>query len=122
MKTLIRPGLLLVSSLLFISWAVRSSASTTLTTIPRASQYVFRLIGSRTFSGSSSKQTYGRPQRTKVPARLKRAASPVVGNYPNTTMQLSANTTVTPDAAPTGASYVNVATSTDFKGKLEGTR
>lgn len=43
-------------------------------------------------------------------------APPTLGNYPNTMVVLGANTTVTPDAAPTGASGINVATDTDFKG------
>ena len=41
-------------------------------------------------------------------------------NYPNTSLQLSGNTIVTPDAAPTSTMSINVSTSTSFKGKLEG--
>jgi hypothetical protein len=41
---------------------------------------------------------------------------PTLGNYPNTTVALSAGTTVTPDAAPTGATSINVSTDTNFKG------
>ncbi len=44
---------------------------------------------------------------------------PTLGNYPATTVTLSANTTVTPDAAPTNATSLNVSTSTNFKGILE---
>jgi len=43
-----------------------------------------------------------------------------LGNYPNTAVQLSGNTTVTPDAAPTLAASISVSTSTNFKGRLEG--
>ena len=43
-----------------------------------------------------------------------------LGNYPNTTVQLGANTTVTPDAPPTNTTSINVSTSTNFKGRLEG--
>jgi uncharacterized repeat protein (TIGR01451 family) len=43
-----------------------------------------------------------------------------LGNYPNTSVQLGANTTVTPDAAPAATTSINVSTSTNFKGKLEG--
>ena len=39
-----------------------------------------------------------------------------VGTYPNATTQLAADTTVAPDAAPTGATTINVATNTNFKG------
>jgi hypothetical protein len=50
-----------------------------------------------------------------------RAFSPVpLGNYADTSVQLGANTTITPDAAPTGTTSVNVSTSTNFKGRLEG--
>jgi Calx-beta domain/FG-GAP-like repeat len=47
-------------------------------------------------------------------------ANATLGNYPNTTVQLSANTTVTPDAVPTNTVSINVSTSTNFKGRLEG--
>jgi CSLREA domain-containing protein len=45
---------------------------------------------------------------------------PTLGNYANTSVQLGANTTVTPSAAPTNTTRVTVSTSTNFKGKLEG--
>ena len=47
-------------------------------------------------------------------------AQPTLGNYPDTAMPLSTDTTVTPDAAPINTTSINVSTSTDFKGKLEG--
>ena len=47
-------------------------------------------------------------------------AQPTPGNYPDTSIPLSTDTTVTPDAAPTNTTSINVSTSTDFKGKLEG--
>ena len=43
---------------------------------------------------------------------------PTLGNYPDTMVVVSANTTVTPDAAATGATSINVATDSDFKGVL----
>jgi hypothetical protein len=49
-------------------------------------------------------------------------ASPTLGNYPNTSLFLSTDTTVTPDAAPTGTNNINVSTSTDFKGTLVADR
>jgi hypothetical protein len=41
---------------------------------------------------------------------------PTLGNYPNSTVALSGEVTVTPDAAPTNATSINVSTSSDFKG------
>ena len=41
---------------------------------------------------------------------------PTLGNYPNATVTLSGNTTVTPDALPTDAAGINVSTDTNFKG------
>src|SRR5438128_2583871 len=43
-----------------------------------------------------------------------------LGNYPDKSVQLGANSTITPDAAPTNTTSINVSTSTNFKGKLEG--
>jgi CSLREA domain-containing protein len=43
-----------------------------------------------------------------------------LGNYPDKSVQLGANSTVTPDAAPVATNSINVSTSTNFKGKLEG--
>ena len=45
-------------------------------------------------------------------------ATPILGNYPDTSLKLSTDTTVTPDAAPTNTTSINVSTATDFKGKL----
>src|SRR5438477_1469117 len=39
-----------------------------------------------------------------------------LGNYPNTSVPLSGDTTVTPDAAPTNTTSINVSTDTNFKG------
>ena len=41
-----------------------------------------------------------------------------LGNYPNTTVDIGANTTVTPDAAPTNIVRISVSTSTSFYGTL----
>src|SRR5438046_5399723 len=46
--------------------------------------------------------------------------APILGNYPNTSLALSTDTTVTPDAMPTNTTRINVSTSTNFKGRLEG--
>jgi hypothetical protein len=47
-------------------------------------------------------------------------ATPTLGNYPDTSLPLSTDTTVTPDAAPTNTTSINVSISTDFNGTLEG--
>ena len=47
-------------------------------------------------------------------------ATPMLGNYPDTSLALSTDTTVTPDAAPTNTTSINVSTSTDFNGTLAG--
>ncbi len=41
-----------------------------------------------------------------------------LGNYPDTTVALGANATVTPDAAPTDTTSINVSSSTNFKGRF----
>ncbi|MGE0104874.1 MAG: FG-GAP-like repeat-containing protein [Blastocatellales bacterium] len=44
---------------------------------------------------------------------------PTVGNYPNATVTLGGNTTITPDAAPLNATSMQVATDSNFKGTFE---
>jgi hypothetical protein len=56
---------------------------------------------------------------TSFAAAFRAGETPILGNYPNTVVALSTDTTITPDAAPSGATSINVATSTNFKGKLE---
>src|SRR3954447_26492724 len=46
--------------------------------------------------------------------------APGLGNYPNASIVLSANTTVTPTASPTSTTRMTVSTSTHFHGRLEG--
>jgi hypothetical protein len=45
--------------------------------------------------------------------------APILGNYPSTSVALSANTTVTPDAPPSNTVRMNVSTLTSFAGVLE---
>ena len=47
-------------------------------------------------------------------------ATPTLGNYPDTSLPLSTDSTVTPDAAPANTTSINVSTSSDFHGTLEG--
>ena len=49
-------------------------------------------------------------------------AAPILGNYPNTSLPLSTDTTATPDAAPTGTTSITVSTSTNFRGTFAGDR
>jgi hypothetical protein len=46
--------------------------------------------------------------------------APILGNYPDTSVPLSGDTTVTPDAPPTSTTSITVSTSTNFNGTLEG--
>src|SRR5450432_1174652 len=46
--------------------------------------------------------------------------APIPGNYPNTSVFLSGDRTITPDSPPRNITSINVSTSTGFKGKLEG--
>lgn len=48
------------------------------------------------------------------------SANPTLGNYGNTSLPLSTDTTIIPDAVPTLSVRMNVSASTSFKGKLEG--
>src|SRR5436190_11207686 len=43
-----------------------------------------------------------------------------LGNYPDTSILLSTDTTVTPDAMPISTTSINVSSSTNFKGTLAG--
>jgi uncharacterized delta-60 repeat protein len=45
---------------------------------------------------------------------------PTLGNYPDTSLMLSGNTQITPDAIPMDAAKINVSTSTNFLGNFEG--
>jgi Calx-beta domain/FG-GAP-like repeat/FG-GAP repeat/Domain of unknown function (DUF4214) len=47
-------------------------------------------------------------------------ATPTLGSYPPTSVTVGANATVTPDAAPTNTTRINVSTSTNFKGTFAG--
>ncbi|MEP6904237.1 MAG: hypothetical protein ABJA66_21135, partial [Actinomycetota bacterium] len=44
------------------------------------------------------------------------SVTPMLGNYPNTTVTLGSNTTISPNAPTTGASSINVSTDSNFKG------
>ena len=59
----------------------------------------------------------GNPKQTFGQSPL---GDPTLGNYPDTSLPLSTDTTVTPDTAPTNTTSMNVSTSTDFNGTLEG--
>ena len=67
---------------------------------------------------SSPKGASG-PRRLGVHSQS-RIAAPTLGNYPDTSLPLSTDTTVIPDAAPSDTTSINVSTSTDFNGTLTG--
>ena len=58
----------------------------------------------------------GGPVYNVAAPRVAEACSPTVGNYPATSVVLSGNATVTPDAVPTNTTSINVSTSTNFQG------
>lgn len=56
---------------------------------------------------------------TSFAAAFRGGETPILGNYPNTVIALSTDSTITPDAAPSSTTSINVSISTNFKGKLE---
>src|SRR5205823_7429339 len=46
--------------------------------------------------------------------------TPMLGNYSATSIPLSGDDTVIPDTTPSNVTSINVSTSSDFKGRLEG--
>jgi hypothetical protein len=103
MMRLTRLSCLLAASLLAISLAPPDAT--------QARQSVRR-------EGPSGRRAAPRPSGKKARGWASPAA-PTLGDYPDTSVQLSANMRVAPDAPPSGATRVSVQTSTDFKGRLE---
>ena len=62
----------------------------------------------------------GAPANPKQTFGQSPLGGPRLGNYSDTSLALSTDTTVTPDAPPTNTTSINVSTSTDFKGTLAG--
>ena len=58
--------------------------------------------------------------RNNAATLMEEQPGPTLGNYPDTSIPLSTDTTVTPDAAPTNTTRITVSTSTNFEGTLEG--
>jgi hypothetical protein len=79
--------------------------------------FAFAILPAATAWGST-KQAVGQSQ--SVFNLLATPATPTLGNYPETSLLLSTDMTVAPDAAPTNTASINVSTSTDFNGTLEG--
>ena len=73
---------------------------------------VLAVTGASPTSGPISETIGRRPIGLVIP--------PTLGAYPTTTIPLSTDTTVTPDAAPTNTTSMNVSSSTNFNGTLEG--
>jgi FG-GAP-like repeat/FG-GAP repeat len=79
------------------------------------------LLGFGTFSSVSAQTNENAFEQEPVGSHPERGVlTPVLGNYPDTSLLLSTDTTVTPNAAPTNTTSINVSTSTNFKGTLEG--
>ena len=79
------------------------------------------LPGFGTFSSVSAQTNENAFEQELVSSQSERGVlAPVLGNYPDTSLLLSTDTTVTPDMAPTNTTSINVSTSTNFKGTLEG--
>nr|MDQ2659326.1 VCBS repeat-containing protein [Verrucomicrobiota bacterium] len=53
-------------------------------------------------------------------SQIEQSSPPALGNYPATSIALSADGIVTPDSNPIGAARITVTTSSDFDGTLEG--
>ena len=79
------------------------------------------LPGFGTFSDASAQTNENAFEQELVSSQSERGVlAPVLGNYPDTSLLLSRDTTVTPDMTPTNTTSINVSTSTNFKGTLEG--
>jgi hypothetical protein len=70
-------------------------------------------IGAPTFTKNAPRQDLNEFQLKKGAAA---DATTALGNYPNTSVPLSGDTTVTPDAAPANTTSINVSANTNFKG------
>lgn len=80
------------------------------------------LLGLGTFSNASAKANGNAFELEPIGRESEPSGvlTPGLGNYPNTSLLLSTDTTVTPDAVPANTTSINVFTSTSFKGLLEG--
>src|SRR5262249_29399053 len=62
---------------------------------------------------------YGSCPPPPTPTATATGTPPTLGNYPDTSIPLSSNTIVAPDASPTNTTKITVSTSTSFNGNLE---
>jgi hypothetical protein len=60
------------------------------------------------------------PSSNATPTATGTPSPPTLGNYADTSILLSSDTAVTPNAAPTNTTSINISISTDFKGTLAG--
>ena len=74
------------------------------------------MVGSN-FSGSVNQRVWNKTAQS-VPQAASLLAPPTLGSYSSTLVTMGGNSSITPSTAPTGATSVTVATSTDFKGTL----
>gem|GEM_PF-638120 len=102
-----------------LNWAAGDSASKTFNvSITGDTTFEPDETVNLTLSNPTGGASLGSPNTAVLTITNDDAAPPTLGNYTGTAVALGANTTVTPDAAPTGATAVSVSTSTNFKGVL----
>ena len=76
----------------------------------------FRLVAAILLVAALLVHLFPGTQTARAAASASMLLPPGLGEYPNMTVALSGDVTVTPDAVPTGATSINVLTSTSFKG------
>ena len=76
----------------------------------------FRLVAAILLVAALLVHLFPVTQTARAAASASMLLPPGLGEYPNMTVALSGDVTVTPDAVPTGATSINVLTSTSFKG------
>jgi hypothetical protein len=89
---------------------IQSRASALPITLSVASIFAFAILLALAAPPGNPKEAFGQSP----------LGGPTLGNYPDTSLPLSTDTTVTPDAPPTNTVSMNVSTSTDFNGTLTG--
>jgi hypothetical protein len=101
------------------SWSIDSGAVTLTGVMPSLSAAQINALGVGVHSVQLTvRDSFGASGTSSTTLTINAVAT--LGNYPNTSVALSGNTTVTPDAAPTNTTSINVSASTSFKGKVEG--
>ncbi|MDQ6787897.1 MAG: FG-GAP-like repeat-containing protein [Acidobacteriota bacterium] len=91
-----------------------TGTSVTVTGLTAGTTYYFRVYE---YNGSGATTVYNTTITTNNPNSVTTSApTPTLGAYPNATVALSGDVTVTPSAAPTNTTSINVSTDSNFKG------